>query len=153
MMQTIKLFNFSLFQPKIVISANCGVEPNRNVLYKPMLDEGLEIATHKPKHCIIYNRPMVQSSHYPLLHEHYHGAIPVLVWSCIQMFFLTSVFYVKRVIYFHTLVPILCVQEGSWPRLEYRGRHGQAGGLCPCRLHGPRLHTVHLRDHRPAKGS
>lgn len=45
-------------EPKIVISANCGVEPNRNVLYKPMLDEGLEIATHKPKHCIIYNRPM-----------------------------------------------------------------------------------------------
>lgn len=61
--QTIKLLNFSYFQPKIVISANCGVEPNRNVLYKPMLDEGLEIATHKPKHCIIYNRPMVKSSH------------------------------------------------------------------------------------------
>lgn len=65
-MQTIKLINFSYFQPKIVISANCGVEPNRNVLYKPMLDEGLEIATHKPKHCIIYNRPMVKSSHFYL---------------------------------------------------------------------------------------
>ncbi|XP_048730309.1 acyl-CoA synthetase short-chain family member 3, mitochondrial-like isoform X2 [Ostrea edulis] len=46
-------------EPKILISANCGIEPNRNVMYKPMLDAAVDMATHKPNKCIIYNRPML----------------------------------------------------------------------------------------------
>jgi propionyl-CoA synthetase len=44
-------------QPKMVISASCGIEPNRLVPYKPLLDEAIEIAKYKPQTCIIKQRP------------------------------------------------------------------------------------------------
>jgi len=45
-------------KPKIIISASCGIEPGRVVKYKPLLDEAIDSATHKPSSCIIYQRPM-----------------------------------------------------------------------------------------------
>ena len=48
--------------PKVVLSASCGVEPNRIVPYKPLLDEAIEIATHKPDHCVILQRPQLEAS-------------------------------------------------------------------------------------------
>ena len=43
-------------RPKAVISASCGHEPGRIVAYKPLLDEAIETARHKPGHCVIYQR-------------------------------------------------------------------------------------------------
>jgi len=43
--------------PKLVVSASCGVEPGRVVEYKPLLDEAIAIARHKPKCCLILQRP------------------------------------------------------------------------------------------------
>lgn len=43
-------------QPKIIISASCGIEPNRIVEYKPLLDEAFEIADHKPDASLILQR-------------------------------------------------------------------------------------------------
>jgi hypothetical protein len=43
--------------PKIVLSASCGVEPTRIVPYKPLLDQAIEMAEHKPDRCIILQRP------------------------------------------------------------------------------------------------
>ena len=43
-------------KPKIVVSASCGVEPTRIVSYKPLLDDAIEIAEHKPSRCIILQR-------------------------------------------------------------------------------------------------
>lgn len=34
-------------KPKVIVSATCGIEPNRVVEYKPLLDEAIEIAEHK----------------------------------------------------------------------------------------------------------
>ena len=45
-------------KPKVVISASCGVETNRIVSYKPLLDEALRIARHKPQKCVIRQREM-----------------------------------------------------------------------------------------------
>ncbi len=45
--------------PKMIISASCGVEPNRVVEYKPLLDGAIELSAHKPESCIIYQRDMV----------------------------------------------------------------------------------------------
>ena len=42
--------------PKMIISASCGVEPNRVVHYKPLLDEAIEIADAKPSSTIIFQR-------------------------------------------------------------------------------------------------
>lgn len=44
-------------EPVLVISASCGIEPNRTIEYKPMLDEAIEISAHKPARCIILQRP------------------------------------------------------------------------------------------------
>lgn len=43
--------------PKLVLSASCGLEPARIVEYKPLLDAAIEMASHKPKQCIIFQRP------------------------------------------------------------------------------------------------
>ena len=42
--------------PKAIISASCGHEPNRIVAYKPLLDEAIELSSHKPHSCVIYQR-------------------------------------------------------------------------------------------------
>ena len=42
--------------PKAIISASCGHEPNRIVAYKPLLDEAIELSSHKPASCVIYQR-------------------------------------------------------------------------------------------------
>jgi propionyl-CoA synthetase len=43
-------------KPKVIVSASCGLEPTRIVEYKPMLDESIALATHKPSRCIILQR-------------------------------------------------------------------------------------------------
>ena len=47
--------------PKVVLSASCGIEPNRIVPYKPLLDEAIEIASHKPGRCVILQRPQAEA--------------------------------------------------------------------------------------------
>ena len=47
--------------PKAIISASCGHEPNRIVSYKPLLDEAIELSTHKPDHCVVYQREALQA--------------------------------------------------------------------------------------------
>ena len=42
--------------PKAIISASCGHEPSRIVAYKPLLDEAIELSSHKPHSCVIYQR-------------------------------------------------------------------------------------------------
>jgi len=44
-------------KPTAVLSASCGIEVNKVIPYKPLLDEALEIASHKPEHCLILQRP------------------------------------------------------------------------------------------------
>ncbi|WP_429818847.1 propionyl-CoA synthetase [Ensifer sp. B1-9] len=49
-------------QAKLVVSASCGIEPGRTVAYKPLLDAALEIATHKPAHCLVFQREMAEAA-------------------------------------------------------------------------------------------
>ena len=44
-------------RPKAIVSASCGIEPNRVVKYKPMLDAAIEQAEHKPSSVIVFQRP------------------------------------------------------------------------------------------------
>ncbi len=46
-------------QPKLILSASCGVEPGRIVQYKPLLDEAIRLAGAKPKACIVLQRPQL----------------------------------------------------------------------------------------------
>jgi len=44
-------------KPVIVLSASCGIEGQRIIAYKPLLDQALELATHKVGRCIVLQRP------------------------------------------------------------------------------------------------
>ena len=45
-------------KPKIMLGASCGIEVNRVIPYKPLLDQAIEMAAHKPARCLILQRPM-----------------------------------------------------------------------------------------------
>ena len=44
-------------KPKALVSASCGIETARVIPYKPLLDEAMRMAAHKPAHAIILQRP------------------------------------------------------------------------------------------------
>jgi propionyl-CoA synthetase len=48
-------------KPKVVLSASCGIEVNRVIEYKPMLDLALEEAEHTPSRCVILQRPQAKA--------------------------------------------------------------------------------------------
>jgi propionyl-CoA synthetase len=48
-------------KPKAILSASCGLEPGRTVAYKPLLDEAIALARHKPDACLILQRPQLQA--------------------------------------------------------------------------------------------
>jgi len=43
--------------PRVIVSASCGIEGSRVIAYKPLLDEAIALAVHKPANCIILQRP------------------------------------------------------------------------------------------------
>jgi propionyl-CoA synthetase len=45
-------------QPKLIISASCGIEINKVIPYKPLLDAAIIMAVHKPEATIVVQRPM-----------------------------------------------------------------------------------------------
>ena len=49
-------------QPKVVLSASCGIEVKRVVEYKPLLDQAIELAGHKPSNTLIFQRPQAEAS-------------------------------------------------------------------------------------------
>ncbi|MBP7336052.1 propionyl-CoA synthetase [Niveispirillum sp.] len=51
--------------PKVILSASCGVEGAKVLPYKPMLDAAIEQASHKPDHCVVFQRPQVAASLVP----------------------------------------------------------------------------------------
>jgi propionyl-CoA synthetase len=49
-------------KPKLILSASCGIEGARVVPYKPLLDEAIRLAKHKPPTCLILQRPQCEAS-------------------------------------------------------------------------------------------
>ena len=43
-------------EPRVILSASCGIEPGRVIDYKPLLDEAQKIASHKVDGCVIFQR-------------------------------------------------------------------------------------------------
>jgi len=43
-------------RPRLVMTASCGLEPNRIVPYWPLLDEALRLAAHSPERCLVWQR-------------------------------------------------------------------------------------------------
>ncbi|GLK79998.1 propionyl-CoA synthetase [Methylopila turkensis] len=47
--------------PKVVLTASCGVEPTRKVAYKPLLDQAIAAASHKPDAVVLLQRPELEA--------------------------------------------------------------------------------------------
>lgn len=46
---------------KLVITASCGLEPGRIIVYKPLVDQAIEIAGSKPERCLVLQRPELRA--------------------------------------------------------------------------------------------
>jgi propionyl-CoA synthetase len=44
-------------KPKAIVSASCGIEIQKVIPYKDMLDKAIELAEHKPDFCVLLQRP------------------------------------------------------------------------------------------------
>jgi propionyl-CoA synthetase len=51
--------------PKVILAASCGIETNRVVKYKPLLDEAIELAAVKPEKVLLLQRPQEQANMIP----------------------------------------------------------------------------------------
>ncbi|MGM0704453.1 MAG: propionyl-CoA synthetase [Bacteroidota bacterium] len=48
--------------PTAIVSASCGIEGDRIVEYKPLLDKALELSEANPQTCIVFQRPQKTAS-------------------------------------------------------------------------------------------
>ena len=48
-------------QPKAILAASCGIEPGRIIAYKPLIDEAIESAQHKPETVFILQREQLKA--------------------------------------------------------------------------------------------
>src|SRR5437867_5444787 len=48
-------------RPRVILSASCGIEVNRVIPYKPLLDAAIAEARAKPEACVILQRPMCRA--------------------------------------------------------------------------------------------
>ncbi len=46
-------------RPRVILSASCGIEINRIIPYKPLLDKAISLADVKPEHTVILQRPQL----------------------------------------------------------------------------------------------
>ena len=49
-------------RPKVIVSASCGIEVNRIIEYKPLLDRAIELAIHTPAACVVLQRPQAEAA-------------------------------------------------------------------------------------------
>jgi len=52
-------------KPKVIVAASCGIEVNRIVPYKPLLDAAIAEASAKPSACVVLQRPMCRAEMEP----------------------------------------------------------------------------------------
>lgn len=52
-------------QPKILLTASGGIEIKRVIQYKPLVDEAIELATHKVEKVLVWQRPFVTAGMRP----------------------------------------------------------------------------------------
>ncbi|MCP4596840.1 propionyl-CoA synthetase [Neptuniibacter sp.] len=49
-------------EPKVIVSASCGIEIAKVIEYKPMLDKAIELSAHKPDACVVLQRPQAEAA-------------------------------------------------------------------------------------------
>lgn len=49
-------------EPSVVVAASCGVEVDKVIPYKPIIDQALALSTHQPNACVIYQRDIAPAT-------------------------------------------------------------------------------------------
>ena len=49
-------------EPRVLLSASCGIEFANTIAYKPLIDEAIELASYKPETCVILQRPQCEAA-------------------------------------------------------------------------------------------
>ncbi len=49
-------------QPKVVVAASCGIEVDRVIPYKPIIDAAIEQSEHKPQACVVLQREQLEAA-------------------------------------------------------------------------------------------
>lgn len=62
-------------QPTVIVSASCGIEIDKVIAYKPLLDAAIEQAKHKPQQCIILQRATLHATLAPVRDLDWHTAM------------------------------------------------------------------------------
>jgi propionyl-CoA synthetase len=62
-------------KPVAILSASCGIEGSRVIEYKPLLDKAIELASHKPSHCLMLQRPMATATLFAGRDHDWAGAV------------------------------------------------------------------------------
>ena len=63
--------------PRVLLTASCGIEGQKLIPYKPLVDQAVALATHRIEHVVVLQRPMIEA---PLdgTGEHDWGALLAL---------------------------------------------------------------------------
>lgn len=48
-------------RPAVLVTASCGIEVERVIPYKPLVDKALQLSAHPPSRCIVLQRPECQA--------------------------------------------------------------------------------------------
>jgi propionyl-CoA synthetase len=46
-------------RPKVILTASGAIEGTRVLEYRPLVEKAIELARHKPKHCVVFRRPQI----------------------------------------------------------------------------------------------
>jgi len=72
-------------KPKAVVSASCGIEINRVIPYKPLLDDAIRIAKHRPEICVILQRPQAKAAMTPGRDIDWASAADAAPYPCVPV--------------------------------------------------------------------
>lgn len=64
-------------EPKVIVSASCGIEVDKVIPYKPLLDKALELSEHAPESCIILQRPQALATLNPAIDTSWDQVVEV----------------------------------------------------------------------------
>ena len=48
-------------KPNVIVTASGAIEGKKLIEYKPMINRAIELAKHKPEHCVLYQRAIVKA--------------------------------------------------------------------------------------------
>ncbi|TBW11856.1 propionyl-CoA synthetase [Azotobacter chroococcum subsp. isscasi] len=64
-------------RPRLLLTASCGLEFERVIEYKPLVDKALELAGHQPEHVLVLKRPQAPVTLVPGRDLDWHAIVPL----------------------------------------------------------------------------